>query len=95
MVEGKIPVGDTHFSNYLKNSNQNHIVLKLVDINQILYQIATSKACGLNSIYTNILKYNIVNLSEPLKLILNISLNEGVFPKLRFKIYFLNIVNKQ
>ena len=42
----------------------------------------TSKACGPNSIPTNILKNNIVDLAEPLEIILNMSLNEGVFPQL-------------
>ena len=85
MVENKIPNGDTHYKNYLKNPNINNIFLKPVDKNEILYlvnQINSTKACGPNSIPTNILKNNIVNLSEPLEMILNMSLNEGVFPKL-------------
>ena len=31
MVEGKIPIGDTHFSHYLKSPNSNNIFLKPVD----------------------------------------------------------------
>ena len=45
-------------------------------------QISSKKACGPNSIPTNILKNNIMNLSGPLEIILNMSLNEGIFPKL-------------
>ena len=85
MVENKIPNGDTHYKNYLKNPNSNNIFLKPVNKDEILYlvnQINSTKACGPNSIPKNILKNNIVNLSEPLEMILNMSLSEGVFPKL-------------
>ena len=85
MVEGKIPTGDTHFSKYLTNQNPNNIFLKPVDITEIFHlvkQINPTKACGPNSIPSNILKTNILYLSEPLEIILNKSINEGVFPNL-------------
>ena len=46
-----------------------------------LTKLTSTKACGPNSIPTNIHNNNIVNLYEPLEMILNMSLNESVFPK--------------
>ena len=49
------------------------------------YKIYTSLiklTCGPNSIPTNNLKNNIINLSEPIEIVLKMSLFEGVFPKL-------------
>ena len=39
MVENKIPNGDTHYKNYLKNPNLNNIILKPVNKYEILYLV--------------------------------------------------------
>ena len=44
--------------------------------------MATSKACGPNSIPTQILKTNLEFLVSPLKHIINLSFTEGCFPQL-------------
>ena len=72
MGDGKIAIGDTKFSNYLKSPNLNNIFLKPVDKNEIFHLvnlILTSKATCLYSIPTNILKNNILDLAEPLEII--------------------------
>ena len=57
MVEAKIPKGKKHFSEFLDNSSPNSIFLKPVDIDEVLsiiLKLKTSKACGPNSIQSNI-----------------------------------------
>ena len=84
-VEAKIPQGDNHFSKFLKNTNPKSIFLNPVDnseVTSLINQIQSSRSCGPNSIPSKILKTNVNILSIPLELIINKSLNEGVFPKL-------------
>ena len=84
-VEAKIPQRNKHFSTYLKNPITNNIFLNPVDrpeIVSLINQIKTTKACGPNIIPANILKNNANYLSEPLEIILNMSLSEGTFPEL-------------
>ena len=45
-------------------------------------QISPSKACGPNSIPTNILRSNIHVLCIPLQIIINNSFSDGVFPNI-------------
>ena len=85
MVEAKIPKGKLHFSDFLGNSSPNSIFLKPVDTDEVLsiiLKLKTSKACGPNSIPSNILKVHCDSLCEPLKVILNMSLSQGIVPEL-------------
>ena len=85
MVEGKIPVCDKTFSSYLSNPNPDSIFLNPVDNDEIISfvnQLKPNKACGPNSIPNSILKNNILYLAEPIKIIVNMSFNEGVVPNL-------------
>ena len=84
-VEAKIPRVDTPFSNFLKNKNNASLFLKPVDDNEIrsmISSLSSSKACGPNSIPTQILKNNVDLLVSPLKHIINLSFSEGCFPQL-------------
>lgn len=85
MVEGKIPKGKNNFTEYLGDSNLRSIFLNPVDneeITSMVGKLNVSKACGPNSIPSNILKNNLKTLIEPLKHIINISLEQGWFPTL-------------
>ena len=85
MVEGKIPKGKKHFSEFLGDSSPNTIFLKPVDKDEILGMISnsnSSKACGPNRIPSKILKAHGDSLYEPLVEIINMSLLQGTFPEL-------------
>ena len=85
MVEGKIPKGKKHFSEFLGDSSPNTIFFKPVDKDEILGMISnsnSSKACGPNSIPSKILKAHGDSLYEPLVEIINMSLLQGTFPEL-------------
>ena len=85
MVESKIPKGKTHFSAFLGASSPNSIFLKPVDNDEVLgiiLNLKPSKACGPNSIPSNLLRVHGDSLCEPLKYILNMSLSQGIFPEL-------------
>ena len=59
MVEEKIPVGKTKFTDYLNKRNINNLFLYPVDdieIKSMISVLSTSKSCGPNSIPTNIIK---------------------------------------
>ena len=84
-VEEKIPNTDTNYMSYLKNPNNKSIFLTPVDNKEILTMIknlSSAKACGPNSIPTNILKTHASTLCEPLKNIINLSFCDGLFPDL-------------
>ena len=84
-VETKIPRVDTNFSNFLKDKNNVSLFLKPVsedEVKSMISTLTTSKACGPNSIPTNILKENLDFLVQPLKHIINLSFSEGCFPQL-------------
>ena len=85
MVEQKIPHVETNFTDYLNDPNPDTIFLKLVTLEETIASISQSKrskACGPNSIPTNLLIINMLILADPLTTILNKSIVEGVFPTL-------------
>ena len=85
VVEDKIPHVETEFTTYLKEPNPETIFLNPVLKEETIFlisQVKRSKACGPNSIPTNILLVNIHILADPLTTILNKSILEGVFPNL-------------
>ena len=85
MFDNKIPEGKYKFTEFLKNSVPNSIFLSLVDGEEVLQMLSktnTSKSCGPNSIPSNLLKNHSENFSEPIVLMINKSLSEGVFPDL-------------
>ncbi len=84
-VEGKIPQGNSHFTEYLGNSNVHSIFLKPVDDDEVISMVSklnVTKACGPNSIPNKILKDHIYTFLEPVRYILNLSLSQGNFPTL-------------
>ena len=86
-VEAKIPTVDTHFSDFLKNTNNNNSSFFLKPVNEdelkiMICNLATSKSCGPNSIPTNLLKDNFEFFIQPLKHIINLSFSEGCFPQI-------------
>jgi hypothetical protein len=84
-VEAKIPRVDTPFTEFLKDKNNITLFLKPVnedEVKSMISNMATSKACGPNSIPTQILKTNFEFLVSPLKHIINLSFTEGCFPQL-------------
>ena len=67
---------------YHNDPNPDTIFLKLVTLEETIASIAQSnrsKACGPNSIPTNLLIINMLILADPLTMILNKSMVEGVF----------------
>ena len=84
-VEAKIPRVDTPFTEFLKDKNNITLFLKPVnedEVKSMISNMAASKACGPNSIPTQILKTNFEFLVSPLKHIINLSFTEGCFPQL-------------
>ena len=85
MVEKKIPKGKTKFTDYLNKCNENNLFLYPVDyikIKCMILLLNTSKACGPNSIPTNILKISSDLFIEPIKMLINKSFTSGIFPNL-------------
>ena len=83
-IENKIIKTDKHFKDYLKNPVHDSFFLRPTDPEEIkkeLQKMNSHKAYGPNSIPTNILKNLSVNLSAPLSELINLSFNEGRFPK--------------
>ena len=84
-VEAKIPQSSSTFSSYLKTPNERSLFLKPCDQEEVLSIInsfKTSTAPGPNSIPPFILLEFVHFLLEPLTPIINMSLNEGIFPSL-------------
>ena len=84
-VEEKIPNAIKSFTSYLPNVTASPLFLHQCDTDEIASIIAnlgTVKSPGPNSIPTNLLKEYFALFISPLKLIINKSLNEGVFPSL-------------
>ena len=82
-VEAKVPAGQKSFRNYLGNSIQNSVFLQPCtpkEIEEIISEFGNSKSCGPFSIPTRILKEFSKYLIEPLSLIINKSLSDGIFP---------------
>ena len=84
-VEGKIPQPQHHFSSYLGNANDKSIFLESctpTEILSIINNLNSSKSCGPNSIATNLLIEFSPILQCPLVSIINMSLQQGIFPSL-------------
>ena len=84
-VEAKIPNAKTSFQSYLAENNYNQLILNHCsndDIATIISKFSSGKANGPNSIPSNLLKEFSHLFVEPLKIIINKSLDEGSFPSL-------------
>ena len=85
MVEQKIPVTQNSFEQYLTNPNASKIAHKPctdIEVIEIIRGFQNSKACGPNSIPTNLLKIASPILVPLLTSLINKSLAQGVFPSL-------------
>ena len=83
-IEKKIPKSKKPFSSYLGEANPSNIILNPCDaeeINDIISSFGASKASGPYSIPTNLLKEFSNHFSVPISIIINKSLNEGIFPQ--------------
>jgi len=84
-IEAKIPQSKKSFQAYLGDSNPNSICLEectLEEITKLINSINVSKACGPFSIPSKLLKEFSNIFSPVLKILVNKSIKEGVFPKL-------------
>ena len=84
-IEEKIPHGKKHFSHYLNSPNFNSIFLKKCELSEIVSVISNlniSKACGPNSIPTNLLKISTEILAPIIVILINKSFCDGIFPDL-------------
>ena len=82
-VEEKIPNGNKTFLHYLADRNAFNIILNpctFEEIKKYISDMTVSKATGPKSIPTNLLKQFTDELIEPLVIIVNKSLKEGIFP---------------
>ena len=96
-VESKIPQSNKNFSSYLKQYNNKSIFLNACtdfEIQLVIGSLKSSKACGPNSIPTNILLEFSELLVTPLVSIINMSFKEGVFPSLNKKAIICPIYKK-
>ena len=87
-IEQKIPKTNTHFSSFLNftiNSKFSFTPCSKAEIKSIILEFGNNKACGPNSIPTNLLKEFIELFAYPIKLLVNKSLKDGIFPDI-FKI---------
>ena len=72
-----------HFSDFLKDKNQNSFFLSPINkykIQNVIYSLNSNKSVGLNSIPIRILKLLKNNISTQLADTFNISFSTGVFP---------------
>ncbi len=84
-TEDKFPKGRKVFSDYLHGRNIYNIVLNpctTEEIREYISKLAPLKALGPHSIPISILKNYIDQLIEPLTVVINKSLSEGIFPDL-------------
>ena len=82
-VENKIPTAKNNFSAYMKKRNVDSLFANPVDEDELMNMLGnlnTSKSCGPYSIPSNLLKQHAVLFLKPLLVLLNTSLEEGVFP---------------
>ena len=86
----KIPKAKSSFQSYLNDQNTLSIILNPCDVGEItdiISSFGSGKASGPYSIPTNLLKEFSHHFSEPLSIIVNKSLQEGVFPQSVCAIY--------
>ena len=84
-IEEKIPKSKKSFKSYLSNPITSALLLEECNEGEIIAIISNfgnRKSSGPNSIPTNLLKEFVHHFAKPLKLIINKSLAEGVFPSL-------------
>ena len=84
-LENTIPKSNNTFFSYLGKANNKSIFLKPCSHTEVLLIVSgmkCSKACGPNSLPTNLLVEFSGELINPLVSIINMSLKEGVFPSL-------------
>ncbi len=84
-IDDKIPKGPKLFHYYLENANPFNIVLNPCtpdEVKKYVSNLTPSKASGPYSIPTSILRNHVDQLIEPLTVILNKSLSDGIFPDL-------------
>ena len=82
-IRAKIPPTSHHFSEWLKNSNENSIFLRPTspnEIKSILQSFKKNKASGPNSIPQRILNVIVDELSLIFSDLINLSFQTGVFP---------------
>ena len=82
-VEKKIPTARKKFSAYMKKRNVDSLFANPVDEDELVNMLGNlnpSKSCGPYSIPSNLLKQHAVLFLKPLLVLLNTSLEEGVFP---------------
>ena len=87
-IEQKIPKTNTHFLSFLNftvNSKFSFTLCSDAEIKSIISEFVSNKASGPNSIPTNLLKEFIDLFAYPIKLLVNKSLKNGIFPDM-FKI---------
>ena len=83
-IENKIPKAKSSFQTYLGDQNPVSLILNPCDtdeITEIISSFGARKACGPFSISTNLLKEFSQHFSKPISIIVNKSLQEGVFPQ--------------
>ena len=84
-VEAKIPNSEKHFSSFMGRVNDKSIFLQSCtpyEVLLIINNMKASKSCGPNSISTNLLIEFSNYLVQPLASIINLSLQQGLFPSL-------------
>ena len=83
LCQSKIPNCSTHFTEYLHTRNLNSMFLKHCELDEvisIINKLSNSKACGPNSIPTNLLTLSTNVLGPIIALLINQSFEEGEFP---------------
>ena len=83
-IEKKIPKVKTSFHSYLGDQNNINLLLNQCDedeVSEIISSFGTGKACGPFSLPTNLLKEFSQHFTKPLTIIINKSLQAGVFPQ--------------
>jgi len=79
----RISPSTSHFSDYIKKSYQNILALFLTDASEIVNIVINLKdkmSSGVDEIPIMVLKSTIFSISEPLSVIVNCSMQTGVFP---------------
>ena len=83
-IEKKIPKAKKSFQSYLTEPNPVDLILNPCDaneINEIISSFGSGKASRPFSIPSNLLKEFSIQFSEPISIIINKSLQEGIFPQ--------------